>query len=161
MIEGNCDRLGSFKALMRSLLAPDVGGRVIGGTMTATDTEGLVEEFESTWVFRPECRDPVWRCRLVFEDMPEDFGPGEQAAVAREVLEKIGLVEFPWALFRAEGAEPAIAENVVEIVATRIGEDGSFWNEREEQALLDRALEEIGQSLAEATAMAGDAPAMG
>lgn len=130
-MKANVSRGGGFRGVLNYVLdegkaaTGDKRPELVGGTMTATDAQGLSQEFAVVRQLRPDIEKPVWHCSL-------SAPPGERLtaaqwdAVATDFMSMMGY-ESEAALWVAARHQDTDHDHI-HIVASRVGLDSSVWH---------------------------------
>lgn len=116
-----------------------VGGAVIGGTLGRDgdrEGKGWAVDLREAAAMRPDIAKPIWHMSLRNAAGDRVLTDREWAQVAHEMGTAMGWADKPWVVVRH-------GDDHVHVVVSRVGDDGSVWNRRDDRYKARRAAVQV------------------
>lgn len=111
------------------------GGAVIGGTLGRQgerDGKNWAVDLREAAATRPDIAKPIWHMSLRNAAGDRVLSDRQWAEIAHDMGTRMGWADKPWVVVRH-------GEDHVHIVVSRVGDDGSVWNRRDDRYKARRA----------------------
>lgn len=111
------------------------GGAVIGGTLGRQgerDGKRWAVDLREAASIRPDIEKPIWHMSLRNAAGDRVLSDRQWAEIAHDMGTRMGWADKPWVVVRH-------GEDHVHIVVSRVGDDGSVWNRRDDRYKARRA----------------------